>query len=219
MAFIWSMQKRILSIFSPFLIAIIVRLFYVFWGFGFLCAGYIADQIYWAKSNMNSISSFDTFNWDASWHYWCIVLILTFFAEMDIWRDPKDGYYNCFSGHSIYGVIFFVIIIPFLIPSISSLLFAGGAWLHHIIFDSDKPITIGSNILYGCISVIGLGTLISCLKHENMNLNEVHWNWLGVIMGVILVGLVLFGIITPVFGYVVTSIILCGVYFTACCLF
>jgi hypothetical protein len=212
------MQKRILSIFCPFFIAIIVRLIYVLWGYGFLCAGYVADKIDWAKSNMNSIGFFDTFNWDVSWHYWGIVLILTFLAEMDIWRDPKDDYYNCFSGHSIYGLIFLVIIILFFIPSISSFLFAGGGWLLHIILDSNKPITVSNNILYGCFTVIGLGTLISCWKHENMNLNEVHWNWLGVIMGVMLVGLVLFGIITPAFGYVVTSIIFCGIYFSACCI-
>ena len=219
MAFIWSMQKRILSIFSPFLIAIIVRLIYVLWGYGFLCAGYVADRIYWAKSNMNSIGFFDTFNWDVSWHYWGIVLILTFLAEMDIWRDSKDDYNNCFSGHSIYGLIFLLIIVLFLIPSISSFLFAGGAWIFDVINRSNKPATVDSNIIGGCFIVIGLGTLISCWKHENLNLNKVHWNWLGVIMGVILVGLVLFGIITPAFGYVVTSIILCGLYFTACCLF
>ena len=188
------------------------------WAFGFLCAGYVEDNIDWAKDNMNSIGFFDTFNWDVSWHYWCIVLVLTFLAEMDIWRDIKDEYHNSFSGHSIYGVIFLVIIVLFLIPSISSFLFAGGDWLLHIILDSDKPITISNNIFYGCLTVIGLGTLISCWKYQNMNLNEVHWNWLGVIMGVILVGLVWFGIITPAFGYVVTCIILCGIYFTACCI-
>ena len=55
------MQKRILSIFSPFFIAIIVRLIYVLWGYGFFCAGYIADKIDWDKFNMNSIGFFDTF--------------------------------------------------------------------------------------------------------------------------------------------------------------
>ncbi len=208
------MQKRILSIFSPFFIAIIVRLIYVLWGYGFFCAGYIADKIDWAKFNMNSISFFDTFSWEESWHYWGIVLILTFLAEMDIWRDVKDEYNNCFSGHSIYGLIFLVIIILFLIPSISSFLFAGGAWAIDTLSSSNKPATVNLNLLNGCITVIGLGSLISCWKHDR-DLNEM--NWTGIIMGIILVGIVLFGIITPAFGYVATSIILCGIYFTACC--
>lgn len=213
-----GMQKRVLSIFSPFFVAIIVRLIYVLWGYGFFCAGYVADRLYFAKSNLDSIAFFDTFNWNVSWHYWIIVLILTFLAEMDIWRDTKDDDSTYFSGHSIYGLIFLIIFILFLIPSISAFLFAGGDWLLHIILDSDKPITISNNILYGCFTVIGLGTLISCWKHENMNLNELHWNWIGVIMGMILVGLVLFGIITPAFGYVTISILLCGIYFFLCCI-
>lgn len=212
------MQKRILSLFSPFFIAIIVRLIYVLWGYGFLCAGYVADKIDWAKSNMNSIGFFNTFNWDESWHYWEIVLILTFLAEMDIWRDTKDENSTYFSGHSMYGLLFLVIIILFLIPSISSYLFAGGDWLFNLLY-SDKPVTVSGNILWGCFTVIGLGTLISCWKHESLNLNKVHWNWIGVIIGAVLVGLVLFDIITPTFGYVITSILLCGIYFAMCCFF
>ena len=210
------MQKRILSIFSPFLIAIIVRFIYALWGYGFFCAGYIANKMDWAKSNMNNIGFFDTFNWDVSWHYWGIVLVLTFLAEMDIWRDTKDDNSTYFGGHSIYGLIFLVIIVLFLIPSISSLIFAGGAWIFDILSRSGMPATVSSNLFGGCFTVIGLGSLISCWKHDR-DLNEM--NWIGIIMGVLLFAIAWLDIITPAFGYVVISIILCGIYFTACCVF
>lgn len=81
------MQKVILSLFCPVLVAIAVRI--VLWIIGFILGlgGLIINAERGFMKFTESIALFDTFVWDESWGYWVIVAILTFLGEMLIWEE------------------------------------------------------------------------------------------------------------------------------------
>lgn len=208
------MQKRILSIFSPFLIAIIVRLIYVLWGYGFFCAGYVADKMDWAKSNMNSIGFFDTFSWNESWHYWGIVLILTFLAEMDIWRDEEVENHNWFMGHSVFALIFLVATILFLIPSITSFVYTLPVWVHHLV-SSDKDISF-----FNCIFWANAITAwVSYIINDIINDSKSEFHYLAVIICALFVILITFSIVDPTQGFVLLNILAYAIYYILFCIY
>ena len=83
------MQKIILSLFCPVLIAIVVRIILFVIGFVLALGGYVMDASHngdYMKFT-ESIAMFKTFVWDESWCFWVIVAILTFFGEMIIWDE------------------------------------------------------------------------------------------------------------------------------------
>ena len=208
------MQKRILSLFSPFLIAIIVRLIYVLWGYGFLCAGYVADKTDWGKSNMNSIGFFDTFSWDDSWHYWGIVLILTFLAEMDIWRDENDENQNWFLGHSVFALVFLSALILLFIPSITAFVYTLPVCVHHL-FSLKNDITFFSCIFWANITTV----FITYIINDIVNDSKSEFHYLAVIIGIVSVVLILFSIVDPTQGFVLLNILAYVIYFILFCIY
>ena len=82
------MQRVILSLFCPILVAIVVRIALVIISAVLAIVGFIlgAGNDDFGRF-VETVGSFDTFVWDSSWCYWIIVAILTFLAEMVIWQD------------------------------------------------------------------------------------------------------------------------------------
>lgn len=88
------MQKIIMGLFAPALIAIAVRfvLFLIA-----ICSMIIAETLkfievlkdvpHWVKTFCDFIVEFDTFSWNESWGFWIIVILFTFYAEMFIFED------------------------------------------------------------------------------------------------------------------------------------
>lgn len=78
-------MRIVLTIFAPFLVAVILRLALVLlallvvspWSSVWEEAEYFAELL----------ADFDTFSWDESWLYWICVGIGSFFAEMSIWSN------------------------------------------------------------------------------------------------------------------------------------
>ena len=81
------MQRVVLSLFCPVLVAIIVRI--VLWIIGVVLAlgGNLLNAGRDFMKFTESIALFDTFVWDQSWAFWAIVAIVTFFGEMIIWEE------------------------------------------------------------------------------------------------------------------------------------
>jgi hypothetical protein len=80
------MQKFILSIFTPFLVAVLVRI--ALFIIGFVIA--IIEESTGSSTEVGvQIGFFDTFTWDESYLFWIIVGVLTFFAEMLVWDDDN----------------------------------------------------------------------------------------------------------------------------------
>jgi hypothetical protein len=80
------MQKFILSIFTPFLVAVLVRI--ALFIIGFVIA--IIEESTGSSTEVGvHIGFFDTFTWDESYLFWIIVGVLTFFAEMLVWDDDN----------------------------------------------------------------------------------------------------------------------------------
>lgn len=72
------MQKIIFSIFAPFLVAIVLRVV-------LFLVGLIA--LLFSKNLAGDIAGFHTFEWDESYLYWILVVIVTFFVEMAVWSE------------------------------------------------------------------------------------------------------------------------------------
>lgn len=215
------MQKRILTIFSPFLIAIIVRLIYVLWLYGFLCAGYVAENIDWVKYTMNSIGFFDTFSWDESWHYWGIVLILTFLAEMDIWRDEEDENHNWFMGHSVFALIFLAAIILFLIPPITSFVYTLPVWLGLWgSGSSDKDISTRELLLHNIYAANVFTAFVSFFISKCIN-EKSKFHYLAVIICVLFLILIIVKMaqgVDPTLGFVLLNILAYAIYYILLCI-
>ena len=91
------MQRVILSIFCPVLIAIIIRVVL----FALSVVWSILNNIFSARKEIKEIAEnigfFDTFIWSDSWLYWGLVVIMVFIAEMIIWGqsdNQKEYAYN-----------------------------------------------------------------------------------------------------------------------------
>lgn len=86
------MQKVILSIFCPALVAIVLRIAFVLFGFSLFGIGHVYEL---GKDFLgiveHNIAYFNSFTWDSSWPYWILVVIITFFLEMSIWDDSADN--------------------------------------------------------------------------------------------------------------------------------
>lgn len=220
-AYNWSMQKRILSIFSPFLIAILVRIIYVLWGYGYFCVDYVAEDIGWAKSHLNSIGFFDTFKWDESWHYWIVVLFLTFLAEMDIWRDIKDEKQNRFLGHSIYAIFFLGFIVISIVPSLTSFLYTSPVAISNLFnFDEEKSI---SATLYNIFNSTEQLKVISNIFWANFVMASLAYIFRGpvedeffpvlaIIIASVFYILPLFPIVSPTSGYIALNVLGYSIY-------
>ena len=85
------MQRVILSLFCPILVAIIIRviLFLIAFILGWIGIFFNARKEY--VDFLADIGAFDTFVWNDSWLFWGIVAIITFVAEMIIWSVNSDN--------------------------------------------------------------------------------------------------------------------------------
>jgi hypothetical protein len=84
------MQKIILSLFCPALVAIVVRIVLFLLALILAIGGRITREGRDFFKFCDTIGGFETFVWDQSWGFWAIVIILTFIAEMIIWDKDFD---------------------------------------------------------------------------------------------------------------------------------
>lgn len=76
------MQKIIFSIFTPFLIAVIIRII-------LFILGLVLYYLFGFSRLGKGIGGFDSFTWDESYLFWVIVGLLTFYVEMLIWDEDN----------------------------------------------------------------------------------------------------------------------------------
>ena len=88
------MQRFILGLFAPALVAIAVRLVLFIISFCIFIIVRILEFIKmlsevpnWIKKFCDFIVDFDTFSWGESWGFWIIVIVFTFIAEMCIFAE------------------------------------------------------------------------------------------------------------------------------------
>ena len=170
---------------------------------------------------MLSIGFFDTFKWNESWHFWGLVLILTFFAEMDIWRDAKDKKQNSFHGHSIYAIIFLGFIIISIIPSLMSFLYTLPVALSNLfsfneersisvtiynIFNSTEQLTVISNIFWANVVIAFLIHIIVGTP------DDVFFSTIAVLIAGVFYILPLFPIVSPTSGYIALNVLAYSIY-------
>ena len=84
------MQKVILSLFCPILVAIAVRIVLFIIAFILAFGGHVLNAGKGFMKFTEGLGLFDTFVWDESWAFWVIVAILSFLGEMIIWDDNFD---------------------------------------------------------------------------------------------------------------------------------
>ena len=82
-----NMQKVILSLFCPILVAIAVRIVLFIVAFILSLGGYLLNAGEEFGRFVLGLGGFNTFVWNESWGFWALVAILTFFAEMFIWQE------------------------------------------------------------------------------------------------------------------------------------
>lgn len=87
------MQKVILSLFCPILVAIIIRVILFIIAFVLGLLGFIFNAGKEYVNFVSNIGTFDTFVWNESWLFWGLVVIITFVAEMIIWSTPNSYTY------------------------------------------------------------------------------------------------------------------------------
>ena len=83
------MQKVILSLFCPILVAIAVRIVLFVIAFILALGGQLVNAERGFMKFTEGLGLFKTFVWDESWGYWAIVAILTFLGEMIIWDESN----------------------------------------------------------------------------------------------------------------------------------
>ena len=83
------MQKVILSLFCPILVAIIIRVILFIIAFVLGLLGFIFNAGKEYVNFVSNIGTFDTFVWNESWLFWGLVVIITFVVEMIIWNTPN----------------------------------------------------------------------------------------------------------------------------------
>lgn len=91
------MQRVIISLFCPAIVAIVVRIVLWLIGFALNIIGLFGDKgsdLRKLQKTGEAIAQFDTFTWENSWGFWVIVIIVTFIAEYVIWDDDT---YNDFT--------------------------------------------------------------------------------------------------------------------------
>lgn len=162
---------------------------------------------------MNSVGFFDTFSWDESWHYWGIVLLLTFLAEMDTWRDEEDENQKRFMGHSVFALTFLSAIILFLIPSIISFIYTVPVWVHRL-FSSEENITF-----FTCIYWANIVTALLLCKMDVIVNDSIGFCCLAVIIGIVSIVLTLFSIVDPTQGFVLLNILAYAIYSFLFCIY
>lgn len=81
------MQKVIVSLFCPVLVAIAVRIVLFILALILAIGGRIVGAERGFFKFCESIGGFETFVWNQSWGFWAIVAILTFLGEMIIWEE------------------------------------------------------------------------------------------------------------------------------------
>lgn len=77
-------MKVVLTVFAPFIVAIILRLALLIIGLLLGIISFIIDDL---KEFAEMIVEFETFSWDEAWFYWILVGIGIFFAELLIWNE------------------------------------------------------------------------------------------------------------------------------------
>lgn len=126
------MQKVILSIFSPALVAITMRIIFAVIGLVMAGIGYCFDfresQI---KSPIRDLVQFDMFKSDTAGFYWIIVLVIVFLMEMAIWEERKKQK----NSYCIYDKILFYIIRAIAIFVIGGIVFLLGGWIVSLLYD------------------------------------------------------------------------------------
>ena len=126
------MQKVILSIFCPALVAIVIRIIFALIGFVFAGLGYCYElgdaQI---KSSIRDFVEFDMFKSDTAGFYWIIVLVIVFLMEMAIWEERKKQK----NSYCIYDKILFYIIRAIAIFVIGGIVFLLGGWIVSLLYD------------------------------------------------------------------------------------
>lgn len=122
----------ILSIFSPALVAITMRIIFAVIGLVMAGIGYCFDfresQI---KSPIRDLVQFDMFKSDTAGFYWITVLIIIFLIEMIIWEDRK----KLNNTYCIYDKILFYIIKAIAIFIIGGIVYLLGGWIVSLLYD------------------------------------------------------------------------------------
>ena len=91
------MQKVILSIFSPFAVAIVVRIVLLLIGLELAITGFCFGFDKPMKGEIaRELVEFNIFNSDLAVLFWGIVLVILFFVEMAIWEDRSNKKANVF---------------------------------------------------------------------------------------------------------------------------
>ena len=94
-------MRIVLTVFAPLLVATGIRLALLLLGFvcGAVCELICTivpsiEHVSDFESSFYFIGGFDTFDFNASWFYWVLVIIGSFIAEYLIWLKDNDEYFE-----------------------------------------------------------------------------------------------------------------------------
>ena len=192
------MQKVILSIFSPFGVAIVIRIVLLFIGWGLAITEYCFGFDKPVKGDIaRDLGEFNIFNSDLAILFWGIVLVILFLVEMAIWEDRGNNKKaNVFCIYDKILIYISYVLSSFIIGFIIYLLVG---WLlyqaHSFIwslkllpysFDSMSPVyqLLCKILIYDTLplSVIWYSILIS---HDNQGFEQLEFPTL-LLMGILL---------------------------------